>query len=61
MPSEALAAKVQTGIFACLFYRNLRSQRKTESFSCTSVEHDIDDPLHRPYLEFEVIELILEN
>lgn len=61
MTSEALATKVQAGIFAVVLDQNLRSQREAESFSSTSVQHDIDDPLHSTHLQLEVIELILEN
>ena len=61
MTAEALATEVQARIFAAVLYYNLRSQRQAQSFSCTSVEHDIYDSFHRTYRQFEMIELILEN
>jgi len=61
VPPEALAAEVQARIFAAILDCNLGSQRQAESFSSTSVEHDIDDPFHRTHRQFEMIELVLEN
>lgn len=61
MTAEALAAKVQARILAVLLYQNLRGQREAESLRSTSVQHDIDDPLHCAHAKFEVVELVLEN
>jgi hypothetical protein len=61
MTAEALATEVQARIFAAVLDYNLRSQRQAQSFSCTSVQHDIYDPFHRTHRQFEMIELVLEN
>lgn len=61
MTSEALATKVNAGIFAVLFDKDFGSQWKAESLGCSSIKHDVDDPLHRAHRELKMVELILEN